>query len=899
MDSFAGRTLTHYEVLEKLGEGGMGVVYKARDTRLNRLVAIKVLPPDKTADPARRARFFQEAQTASALNHPNIVTIHEIDRHADCDFIVMELVPGRTLDAAIGRGLKLGDTLKFAIQTADALTAAHRAGIVHRDLKPGNVMVTDSGNVKVLDFGLAKLTEAAVSADDETRTVNAAAPPLTERGAIVGTVAYMSPEQAEGKTVDARSDIFSFGSLLYEMVTGHRAFHGDTKMSTLSAILRDDPKPLSQSGAQTPRDLEKIIARCLRKDPARRFQHMDDIKIALEELKEESDSGRISEMLPAAPAIKSRAALLYAGLAVITIMAAALLFLQLRKPPAAAPGLTMRQLTQDSGLTTFPAISPDGKLIAYASTRSGEGNLDIWVQQLTRGAQPIRLTRNKADDTWPSFSPDGGQIVFASDRDGGGIYVVPSLGGEERLVLRGGFLGRPRFSPDGQWIAADTAGFYASKVLVVPAAGGSARRIAADFYSPAVPIWSPDGKKILFAGSRDQGGELDWWVAPLDGGPIVKTGAAKVIQADSLVNGAPLDWLDDYILYSTGNLWRIAISPTTFRVAEKPERLTTSSAQERFARAVPKSGGKPGEWRIVLAATQRSTGLWSLPLDANAGKALGEPVKLFHDTVGKMGPTLSADGSRLSYVFQELDGWGARVRDMKTGAETTLVRSPTAFRVRLSPDGATIAYNPSISEKETVIYLVSSSGGDSRKFCDTCGLNYDWSPDSKKIIYRTGNPMRFFTIDVASGQQTVIVADPKHQVHGVRYSPDGRWIAMQYGPGVDAPRALFVMPAHDGKAPPQTEWIPIMDRPGLHVRPWWSPDGNRLYFASTAEGPEGVWTQRLNPITKRPIGEPALVYRPEADRLQLGRMMFFGPGEGRDRLIFPMDESFGNIWMAE
>jgi len=294
MDSFAGRTLTHYQVVEKLGEGGMGVVYKARDTRLNRLVAIKVLPPDKTADPARRSRFFQEAQTASALNHPNIVTIYEIDRDADCDFIVMELVPGRTLDAAIGRGLKLADTLKFAIQTADALTAAHRAGIVHRDLKPGNVMVTDGGTVKVLDFGLAKLTEAAASADDETRTVNAAAPPLTERGAIVGTVAYMSPEQAEGKIVDARSDIFTFGSLLYEMVTGHRAFHGDTKMSTLSAILRDDPKPLSQSGAQTPRDLEKIIARCLRKDPARRFQHMDDIKIALDELKEESDSGRIT-----------------------------------------------------------------------------------------------------------------------------------------------------------------------------------------------------------------------------------------------------------------------------------------------------------------------------------------------------------------------------------------------------------------------------------------------------------------------------------------------------------------------------------------------------------------------------------------------------------------------------
>jgi len=735
MATFVGRSLTHYQVMDKLGEGGMGVVYKARDTRLNRLVAIKVLPSDKKVDPARRSRFFQEAQTASALNHPNIVTIYEIDRDADCDFIVMELVPDRTLDAVIGRGLKLADTLKFAIQTADALTAAHRAGIVHRDLKPGNVMVTDSGNVKVLDFGLAKLTEAAASADDETRTANAVAPPLTERGAIVGTVAYMSPEQAEGKTVDARSDIFSFGSLLYEMVTGQRAFHGDTKMSTLSAILRDDPKPLSQSGAQTPRDLEKIIARCLRKDPARRFQHIDDIKIALEELKEESDSGRISEMLPAAPAIKSRAALLYAGLALVTILAAALLFVQLRKPPAATPGLTLRQLTQDPGLTFQPAISPDGKLVAYSSTRSGEGNLDIWVQQLSRGAQPVRLTRNKADDWSPSFSPDGGQIAFASDRDGGGIYVVPSLGGEERLVLRGNLL-RPRFSPDGQWIAADTGGSYASKLLVVPAAGGSARRIAADFYDPASAVWSPDGKKILFSGSREQGGETDWWVAPLDGGPIVKTGAFKVIRPDNIFYAVPLDWLDDYILYSTGNLWRIAISPTTFRVAEKPERLTTSSVQERFAHAAPKSGGKPGEWRIVLAAMQRSSGLWSLPLDANAGKALGEPVKMFHDATETM-------------------------------------------------------------------------------------------------------------------------------------------------------------------APPQSEWIPIMDLPGLHQRPWWSPDGNRVYFVSTAEGTEAIWSQRLDPVTKRPVGEPARVYGPQAERLQLGIMNFFGPGEGRDRLIFPMFEYLGNIWIAE
>src|SRR5215467_12910122 len=271
-----GARLGPYEIVAPLGAGGMGEVYKARDTRLERLVAVKVLPADKVADAARKQRFIQEARAASALNHPNIVTIHDICDEGDIDFLVMEYVPGKTLEHLIPRkGLRLSDTLKYAVQITDALATAHSAAIVHRDVKPSNIMVTDQGRVKVLDFGLAKLTEPAeLSPDQPTRTVLA----QTEEGTVVGSAPYMSPEQAQGMPVDARSDIFSFGAVLYEMVTGQKAFHGDTRASVMAALLKDEPKPARELAEGLPRELERIILRCLRKDLDRRNQSMAEIK---------------------------------------------------------------------------------------------------------------------------------------------------------------------------------------------------------------------------------------------------------------------------------------------------------------------------------------------------------------------------------------------------------------------------------------------------------------------------------------------------------------------------------------------------------------------------------------------------------------------------------------------
>ena len=515
-----GRVIAHYQILEKLGEGGMGVVYKARDTHLGRFVALKVLPPGKVLDPDSHRRFVQEARAASALNHPGIVTVHDVFSEDGQDVIVMEYLSGKPLDRLIPRrGVPLGEAFKFALQIADALAAAHAAGIIHRDLKPANIMVDDHGMVKVLDFGLAKLTGTPDRDDASTKSAMA----RTAEGKIVGTVAYMSPEQAQGQPVDARSDVFSFGAVLYEMVTGRPAFRGNTSISTLAAVINQDPQP---AGPDVPRDLERIISRCLRKDPDRRFHHMIDLKVALADLKEESDSGALA----AAPLPRRRRrwwsiALLAAA---ATALIAIVLFLN-QAPDNPAQAAERTRITFDSGLTTDPALSPDGKLVVYASDRAGQGNLDIWIQNLASN-ETTRLTDDPADERAPSFSPDGSRIVFRSEKQGGGIFTVSALGGgKPRLVAAGGQA--PRYSPDGSLIAyhtggAQVVGGFGAELFVVAASGGQPRRVETGFTESWNPLWTGDGKHLVFVGG-DAMPSWEWRVVPIAGGPSVPTGALE------------------------------------------------------------------------------------------------------------------------------------------------------------------------------------------------------------------------------------------------------------------------------------------------------------------------------------------------------------------------------------
>src|SRR5271157_141630 len=346
-----GRTISHYRIAAKLGDGGMGVVWKARDTRLDRFVALKVLPAAMTGDPERKRRFVQEAKAASALNHPNIITIYEIDQAEGVDFIAMEFVPGKSLQQLITRKrLEPNEALNYAIQLAGALAAAHAAGIVHRDLKPGNIMVNESGSVKVLDFGLAKLTEPGGAGEpDLTRTIAEA--PMTFEGMIAGTPSYMSPEQAQGKKLDGRTDIFSFGSVLYELVTGRRPFVGDSTTAVLSAIVRDQPKPAADTAPGVPRALDRIVARCLQKDPGQRYQHAGDLKIDLQQVREDLVSGGAAERerMPGRRSTGRRRWLLAAAAACVAMAFG--VGWGLHDPAAAPPPWQLTRLTTDAGLS--------------------------------------------------------------------------------------------------------------------------------------------------------------------------------------------------------------------------------------------------------------------------------------------------------------------------------------------------------------------------------------------------------------------------------------------------------------------------------------------------------------------------------------------------------------------
>lgn len=531
-----GTKLGNYEVKGLLGSGGMGEVYRARDTKLARDVAIKVLPSFLSRDSDRLRRFEQEAQAAAALNHPNILAVFQMGTYEGAPYLVSELLEGGTLREQLARGpTPLRKAIDCGVQIARGLAAAHEKGIVHRDLKPENLFVTKDGRVKILDFGLAKLLQGRTASDQTITTASKG----TEPGVVMGTVGYMSPEQVRGEPADHRADIFSFGAILYELLSGKRAFQKPTSAETMSAILNQEPPSISQIAPAISPAVQRVLNRCLEKNAEQRFQSASDLAFALEAL---SDSG--SSLAAVAQERHRRISAWVTAILsilILPIVAATTWWLTRGPTTARAPTLTLTRLTADSGLTAEPALSPDGKLLAYASDRAGEGNLDIYVKQVG-GGEPLRLTRGPGDKHEPSFSPDGTAIAFRSEQEGGGIYVVSALGGPARKLVAGG--SQPRFSPNGDWIAysLQSGSCFGTrdvcKIYVVPSGGGEPRQLRPDFAAAFYAVWSPDGTHLLFLGKPDerlpQEEGFDWWVTPLDSGPVIKTGVLEATRNANL-----------------------------------------------------------------------------------------------------------------------------------------------------------------------------------------------------------------------------------------------------------------------------------------------------------------------------------------------------------------------------
>ena len=906
-----GESLLHYRITEKIGEGGMGTVYRATDTHLDRPVAIKLLPADKTADADRVRRFVQEAKAASALRHPNIVVIHDIASDRGRHFIVMELVEGPSLDTLIGRrGLKLADGLGLAVQIADGLAKAHAAGIVHRDLKPSNICVTGDGLVKILDFGLAKLTEPAASdPDGPTRTAEPepGGRPRTQEGDVVGTAAYMSPEQAEGQPIDARSDIFSFGAVLYEMFTGQRAFARGGSVKTLAAVLSEDPPLPSTLNPAVPAEVERIVMRCLRKDRQRRWQTMSDLKVALQELKEDSESGKL-KAVPASPGRPTRTGILAAAAAVVLLSAVGALFWLSRPVQAPAAAFETVPLTFDSGLTSAPTLPADGSLMAYASDREDSGGMDIWVQQIS-GGKPLRLTDHPADDWFPSFSPDGSQIAFRSERDGGGIYVIDALGagGEPRLIAEKGLL--PRYSPDGRLIAyvvsppAAAADPRREKAYVVSPGGGTPRTICEgysfEFLSQGAAFtWSPDGRHVLFHGSRiGEPNSRDWWVAPADGGEVVRTHARRTLDLNTIVH-FPVAWSGNDVYFASGttiegiNLFRAAIDPRSWAIRGPAEPITTGPGMKVFA-SVTRGG------RLIIADVTVAMHAWSVAARPDAAEVLGMPERLAQDLMQNFSPTVSRDGGKVAFTAfggAALARVGVRVVDLRSGRDLSVpVRGIGVNQVpRLSPDGSLLSYRD-VVEGQSRTFVLSPGRSSGREVCTGCVV-LAFFPDNRFALARA-RPKELDKLDLESGALTRALAAGQDVIMDASLSTDGMWIAW-VAATPEGTTAIRVSPA--GSTPegaPRTVTIAEDDR--YLGAPAWSPNDLRLYYLSEAGDRCALVAQELDPRTKHPAGRVREIALGLGDRLRLN----FPRGNGvvavaADRIVFEATEARGNIYLV-
>jgi Tol biopolymer transport system component len=793
----AGARLGPYEIAAKLGEGGMGEVWRASDPRLDREVAIKVLPAALAEDAERLARFEREAKLLAQLHHPNIAAIfglEESEGGAGARALVMELVEGEDLSARIARGaLPLEEALPIAQQIAEALEAAHERGIVHRDLKPQNVKLTADGTVKVLDFGLAKALDPA--AGPPTSASPLASPALmnsptltraglegTQLGVILGTAAYMAPEQARGAAVDKRTDIWAFGVLLYEMLTGEALFAESSVVDTLSAVMRKQID-LARLPATTPRRLRELVRRCLERDPRNRLRDIGEARFVLQELRQGRGGADAAE--PPAPRSRMATRILAAALALAALAAAAWLGRRTAAPvaPAAAAGggdlgfHRFTHLTWQAGLESSPSLSPDGELVAYSAIDGGDR--DLFLLRVD-GQRAINLTEDSpVDEDHAAFSPDGRRIAFRSERAGGGLFVMGATGESVRRLTD--FGDNPSWSPDGGEIVFATEGLSdpharekTSELWVVAASGGSPRRIyAGDAVEPA---WSPGGHRIAFWRISDAGIRDVWTVAADGSDPRPVTDAPSVDWSPAWAGGTHLWFASDR--GGVMNPWRVAIDEATGRPRGEPEPITLPAA---WSGEISLSGDGR---RLVYRSSTMTAEVRRLPFDAAAGRITGPAERLFDTAIPAVGLDVSRDGAMIFrtasgqedvYVVGA-DGSGLR----KLTDDVAKDRHPV-----WSPDGSQAAFYSARSGRYEV-WTVDRDGANLRQRSEATGSGIDaslvypiWSPDGRSFAASLGGGIvRFPVADrpVPVSRMTVV---PVAREEGTRvipmsWSPDGR-----------------------------------------------------------------------------------------------------------------------------